>query len=165
MIVLFIYQLFIHGGILGFAYGLACPIGCPSISTPISWILKAVAVFLIMISVALTLYNWVALFWACTDENICNRKIFHKDATKVLLITFRVSWVGLIIIILSLFLLFAYTHAGANDFLDQLQKFMTGWVSTIQISIFHPSATLAGKWINEFLRQSLNQRNPSRQVE
>ena len=148
MIVLFIYQLFIHGGILGFAYMLACPIGCPSISLPNSWILKAVAVFLIMISVALTLYNWVALIWACTEENIRNRRIFHQDALKVLLIILRVSIVGLIIITLSIFLLFAFTHAGAYDFLEQLQKFMTGWVSTIQISIFHPSATLASRQVD-----------------
>ena len=142
-IVLFLYQLFIHGGILGFAYVFACPIGCPPFSTPSSWILKAVAVFLLMISVALTLYNWVVLVWACTEENIRKRKIFHKDAPKVLLIILRISLVGLIIIILSLFLLFML-DIHASNFRDQLIKFMTGWVSTtIQKSIFHHSFTRA----------------------
>ena len=96
----------------------------PLLSTPIPWILKAVVVFLLVISVIITFYSWVVLFWALTEDNINNRRIFHKDATQMILKTVIISFVGLMILILSIL---SILFVNVDE--EQRNQFFIGWVS------------------------------------
>jgi len=120
-IALFLYQLIIYGGHLGFSYFMAITVD-PLLSTPIPWILKAVVVFLLVISVILTFYTWVVLFWALTEDNINNRRIFHKDATQMILKTVIISFVGLMILILSIL---SILFVDVDE--EQRNQFFIGW--------------------------------------
>ena len=106
----------------------------PLLSTPIPWILKAVVVFLLVISVIITFYSWVVLFWALTEDNINNRRIFHKDATQMILKTVIISFVGLMILILSIL---SILFVNVDE--EQRNQFFIGWVSIqwIQCNILY----------------------------
>ena len=113
---------------------------CPSVSSDEFWAqleeiamktphyVLILAIILVVISVILTLYNWIVLYWA-TKNDIRNHRIFHRDVGITLWIIWIISCIGFFAIPFSIPFWF-----GDNGHLDQT---FIAWVCTTLIYTYN----------------------------
>ena len=133
--VLLLYQCISWWMMLDIGWTSACYFinSCPSVSSDEFWaqleeiVMKTpyyvlmLAIILLVISVILTFYNWIVLYWS-TYNYIDNHRIFHRDVGVTLWIIWIISCIGFFAIPFSIPLWF-----GDNVHLDRT---FIAWVRT-----------------------------------